>query len=127
MAGVRLGHSGLRNTTLVLFHPVKKYKNGPYLCPKCGTSHVYKSYHLDLDDQGTVIVSVGVFNALRELGLPGLTILNEVAKPPPQHLAVGGVAQMVGSLVSAKDAKKTFGRLDIVKNRLLKPRLKAHE
>lgn len=121
MAGVRLGHETLRNGTLVLFHPVKKYKNGPYLCPKCNLAHVNKSYHLDLDDQGTVIVSIGVFNALRELGLPGLTVLNEVAHPPTQNLSVGGAAI---AIAPATYEEVKGNRFTVIKNKLFSPRVK---
>lgn len=125
MAGVRLGHDTARNQTVVLFHPVKRYKNGPYLCPKCGTAHVFKSYHLDFDDQGTTIVSIGVFNALRELGLPGLTIMGEVLKPPPQHLSMGGQT-IVGELVTAEEFKRG-NRLSVLKNKIFAPRIKQYE
>jgi hypothetical protein len=124
LAGIRLGHESLKNVTYVIFHPVQKYKV-PYLCGKCQATHTYKSYHLDLDDQGTVIVSHGVFDALREVGLPGLQVLNEVQKPPPQHLSFGGPV-MAGNLVSAEDAKKSFGRLTVIKNKLLQPRSKPY-
>jgi hypothetical protein len=124
MAGVRLGHESLRNTTYVIFHPYQKYKV-PYICGKCNTTHKFKAYHLDLDDQGAVIVSHGVFNALRAVGLPGLRVLNEVEKPPPQHLSFGAT-EVVAALVSADDAKKSFGRLTVIKNKLIQPRSKPY-
>ena len=53
------------------------------VCPTCHTVHERKTYHLNLDDTGAVIVSPVVFERLKEIGLAGLEIVNEVAKPPP--------------------------------------------
>lgn len=89
MPGVRLGHETLRGVTYTVEHPTRRYKE-PYLCPACGTVHLRKTYHLRLDGDGTVIVSREIFQRLRQAGLPGLVVLNEVKHPPNQTLQIDG-------------------------------------
>ncbi len=89
--GVRLFHESLRNCVYVVVHPTKGYKH-PYLCPTCNKQHERKSIHLNLDSEGSVIVSSGVLEDLRQAGMPGLTIANEVTNPPMQTLFMGSQA-----------------------------------
>ncbi len=86
--GVRLFHESLRNCTYVVVHPTKVYKP-PHLCPTCNKHHERKSIHLNLDSEGSVIVSAGVLKDLQQAGMPGLSISNEVKDPPMQTLFMG--------------------------------------
>lgn len=86
--GVRLFHKSAKSGTLVIIHPTRRYRQ-PFACPKCEKVHTRKAIHLNLDDQGSVIVSLGVLKELKEAGMPGLAIANEVNNPPPQTLYVG--------------------------------------
>lgn len=120
MPGVRLAHETLRGQTLVLVHPTKRYRV-PYLCPRCNEVHERKTVHLDLDGEGTVIVSPGVFEELREMGLPGLRVMNEVRRPPAQVISVGGSVAVIESR-SRMEVQVAGGRLTVLKNKLLAPR-----
>ena len=71
---------------LTVVHP-KPYLV-PLLCGVCGFPHTTKTYHLNLDSQGAVIVSETVYERLKEVQLAGLTLANSVLVPPP--LTVGG-------------------------------------
>lgn len=87
MPGIRLGHTEARSGLYLVEHPTRKYRV-PLTCSTCGIVHVRKTYHLHLDAEGTVIVSPGVFERLREAGLPSLEIMGEVENPPPMTLQI---------------------------------------
>lgn len=89
MPGVRLTHETLRGVRVTVEHPTRAYR-APLMCPACGTTHRKKTYHLDLDGEGSTIVSPEVLQRLREAGLPGFSISNEVKRPPAQRVSVGG-------------------------------------
>lgn len=86
MPGVRLKHPTLKSCTFTVIH-TRRYVV-PLLCPVCGHPHERKTYHLNLDSEGAVIVSQTVFERLKEIGLAGMQLANEVLVPPP--LTVGG-------------------------------------
>lgn len=67
-AGVRVVHPTLRNERLVMVDGERPYPV-PYLCRECGLAHTHKTYHLDLDAEGGVVVSVEVAKALERLGM----------------------------------------------------------
>lgn len=68
-------------------------------CHLCGQHH-YKTYHLELDAEGTVLVSHGVWEALKGMvphvdaatgkayPAAGFELANTVPDPPTQQLAV---------------------------------------
>jgi len=85
--GIRLAHATLRNCTWVV--PTRRKLKAPHECAVCNKTHEYKTYHLGLGDQGTVIVSVQIFERLKRLKLPELSIANEVNDPPNQTLYMG--------------------------------------
>ncbi|HEU4864645.1 MAG TPA: hypothetical protein VFT76_00230 [Actinomycetota bacterium] len=90
MAGIRIRHRTLRSC-LTIVPLVSRPMTGAslYECPHCGVVHPFKTIHLWLDDSGSVIVSRGVFDAMRTewSGPPEYDVVGEVAKPPP--LAIG--------------------------------------
>lgn len=65
----------------------------PYLCGKCGESHLVKTYHLDLDTEGITILSREILEALLQAGVE-FKVLNVVRKPPKQQLNIGGMLSM---------------------------------
>lgn len=93
MPGVRLRHATQRNAVLTIVDPTRRYQ-APYICLMCSpegavikTSHRFKTYHIKVDDVGAAIVSPEIAAKLGELqNFAGFTILEEVAKPPAQHL-----------------------------------------
>lgn len=88
MAGIRLHHPQLKNCVLAV-EAVRAYKQ-PYQCPLCGTTHLHKTIHLTLDNEGDVIVSRKAWNELKDLpGLP-VEMQNPVKEPPAIVLSMDG-------------------------------------
>ena len=88
MAGIRVRHPTARSGLFLVKH-YRKYKV-PLVCNRCHEIHIQKTYHLDLDDTGCAIVSPVVLERLKEVGLAGFQILNEVKSPPPITLNIPG-------------------------------------
>lgn len=87
MPGVRIVHQNpnLRNVTVTITHPYLPYPT-PQLCPTCNILHHTKTYHLNLDDQASTIVSHTVLERLKQIGngsVPGFDIEAEIQNPPP--------------------------------------------
>lgn len=82
--GVRLKHKFLTNTLYTFSVRWRPYSR-PFLCPTCNITHEFKTYHLQLDDQGCVIISTGILKRLLEVGLERLelSVMNVISKPPP--------------------------------------------
>jgi hypothetical protein len=79
--GIRVQHTTARNTRFSVVEPQPYEK--PYVCPKCRTTHQFKTHHLDLDETGAAIVSPGVYERIRgTLALNGFRLANAVEKPP---------------------------------------------
>ena len=90
MPGVRIRHVSLRGVTVTVLHH-RPYRT-PVLCSLCKVAHEHKTYHITLDGEGTAIVSPRVLARLKEVGLPGFTVENEVPAPPPMTLSMNGHA-----------------------------------
>jgi hypothetical protein len=87
MPGLRLTHPTLRGVRLTVEVPNRRY-TAPMACSSCNAFHERKTYHLDLDGEGAVIVSPEVWGQLQKV--PGLELRfsNPVAKPPSRTLAL---------------------------------------
>jgi hypothetical protein len=58
-------------------------------CRLCGHPHQCKTYHLQLDGEGTVIVSTTIWAHMRKLfDHGGFEAVNVVAEPPAQGLTI---------------------------------------
>ena len=93
--------------------PIKADPN--QVCHHCGAPHEYKTYHLQFDQDSTVIVSHGIWNRLQTLfDNGGLEAVNDVAKPPTQTIVVPSAQAHVTSRMSelAKEARHGTGRAD---------------
>lgn len=90
MAGIRLRHPHFARVTLVVELP-SRYPR-PYDCPRCRKLHEYKAIHLQLDDQGCVIVARPVYEKLLQVHLAGMEVVNEVPRPP--DMAIGAIEQL---------------------------------
>lgn len=90
MPGVRLRHDELHDCLYLVEIPWRPYKT-PFICPTCQTTHHNKTYHLWLDNEGCVIVTETIYQRLTEAGLPNMTMVNVVEKPPRIVLDMGGV------------------------------------
>lgn len=87
MSGIRLLHATGRNCVVTIEHPYRPLPS-PQLCPTCQVLHPRKTYHLWLDDSGGTVVSLGVFEALKQCGLPNLAIEAEVERPPSATISL---------------------------------------
>ena len=87
MPGVRIQHPVQRNVRYTVVEGDRPYP-APYQCTPpaiggCGSVHLWKTHHLNLDEQGAVIVSETVFNRIRgRLLADGFVVTNEVERPP---------------------------------------------
>ena len=87
MPGIRVQHPTQKNVRYTVVEGDKPYPV-PYTCTPpefggCGSTHLFKTHHLNLDDTGAVILSPGVFDRIKHrLDDRWLLIANEVAKPP---------------------------------------------
>lgn len=88
MPGIRLHHPTKRNVVLVC--PTDEFSANPHRCELCNEVHLVRTLHLRLDHRGDVIVAPPVFRRLRRAGLHfyGLTIENEVKRPPGQAVSL---------------------------------------
>lgn len=87
MPGVRLRHPTRRNERFVATDNRRPYRV-PYACLECGTTHECKTYHLELDDEGTVIVSKEIADRLLTLNGGEFEFANVVENPPAQTLTM---------------------------------------
>lgn len=83
MPGVRIRHATL-HSCLVLVPDLSRSLRRPYQCPTCNTVHTCKTYHLNLDSDGTVIVSPEIWERLKGIQDHDFSLENEVPNPPPQ-------------------------------------------
>lgn len=87
MPGIRVQHSTQRNVRYTVVEPNIPYPTA-YTCTPpefggCGSTHLFKTHHLNLDETGSVIVSTGVYERIKDrLALDGFVVTNEVKRPP---------------------------------------------
>lgn len=87
MPGIRVQHPTQHDVRYTVVDQSKPYPE-PYHCTSpefggCGSTHLFKTHHLNLDHTGAVILSQGVYDAIRSrLEMDGFTVTNEVKKPP---------------------------------------------
>ncbi len=102
--GIRIRHKSLKSVMLVIrdqSRPLKQTNGKPLPqnfvidpCRTCGTPHDVKTYHLDLDGEGTIIVSTTVYEKLQALAdHGGFEFVNRVVNPPAQELKIPLVLQ----------------------------------
>ena len=87
MPGIRVQHPTARSVRYTVVDSKVPYPV-PYVCTPpalggCGSTHQFKTHHLNLDETGSAIVSEGVFERIRDrLKLDGFSAYTEVAQPP---------------------------------------------
>jgi hypothetical protein len=88
MPGVRLVHPNRAYWGKRLVIEVQKRKPEPEFCHECSEIHPFKTYHLKLESDGSVIVSTVIRdNLLKAIPpLAGMLEMNEVTNPPTQEL-----------------------------------------
>lgn len=101
MAGVRVQHPTVRNARFTVVEKNNPYR-APYQCTPpdlggCGSTHLFKTHHLNVDETGSVIIGDILYQRIKHLlVLNGFTEQNVVQKPPPIGIVVGGGAAAVG-------------------------------
>jgi hypothetical protein len=94
MAGVRVRHPTAHDVRYTVVEKDKPYPV-PYQCTPpamggCGSVHLFKTHHLNLDSTGGVLIGDVLFERIRNrLALDGFVMDGHVAKPPPVTLGVG--------------------------------------
>jgi hypothetical protein len=94
MSGIRVQHPTQRNVRYTIVDQNQPYPE-PYTCTPpefggCGSVHLFKTHHLNLDDVGAVIVSTGVYDRIKaRLAIDGFALTNEVKKPPTLGIGMG--------------------------------------
>jgi len=88
LSGLRLHNPAASSVTYTLVDGSRPYQQ-PIECWRCGRTHEFKTYHLDLDATGHVIVSAEIWDRLQRIPGNPFTLESEVKKPPKQHLALG--------------------------------------
>lgn len=87
MPGVRVQHPVARSCRFTVVEKDNPYRE-PYTCTPpefggCGSVHLFKTHHLNLDDTGAAIVGQELYERIRPLlVVNGFTEANVVAKPP---------------------------------------------
>jgi hypothetical protein len=93
VAGVRVQHPTARNARFTIAEP-KPYR-APYPCPPpefggCGSTHLFKTHHLNVDETGAAIVGDVLYGRIRHLLVAaGFAEANVVAKPPTLGIGLG--------------------------------------
>jgi len=94
MAGVRVQHPTARSVRFTIVESDRPYPE-PYPCPApefggCGTTHVFKTHHLNLDGTGAVIIGDKLYEKIRGiLALNQFSETNIVEKPPTMAVGIG--------------------------------------
>jgi len=110
MPGIRVQHPMARNVRYTIVEPHIPYGR-PFDCPPpaaggCGSTHLFKTHHLNIDGEGAVIVSTGVFDRIkRRLVLDGFVVTNEVAAPPT--IVIGPGAPTWGDIPIVRSPSST--------------------
>ena len=87
MPGVRLRHPTRRSERFIVTDNRRPY-TVPYACLECGITHANKTYHLRLDDAGTVIVSNEIADRLLSINGGEFEFANVVENPPAQVITI---------------------------------------
>jgi hypothetical protein len=93
VAGVRIQHPAARSCRFTIVEGDRPYPV-PYQCTPpefggCGSTHLFKTHHLNVDAQGSVIVGDVLYQRIRRLlELNGFTEANVVERPPALGLGL---------------------------------------
>ena len=97
MPGLRIQHPTARNVRFTVVQGDRPYGK-PFTCAPpefggCGSTHLFKTWHLNLDGTGSVILSSEGYDLIKPiLMLNGFRVTNTVKKPPTQGI---GMAPLV--------------------------------
>lgn len=95
MAGVRVIHESARNARFTVVERDRPYPSGPQQCTPpefggCGSVHLFKTHHLNIDETGSAIVGDELYERIKYLlFLNGFSESNIVEKPPTLGIGIG--------------------------------------
>ena len=93
MAGVRIQHPTARNCRFTVVESQRPYPV-PYQCTPpefggCGSMHIFKTHHLNLDETGSVIIGDTLYQKIKShLVANGFTETNVVQRPPTMGIGL---------------------------------------
>lgn len=94
MAGVRVQHPTARNCRFTIVEKERPYSQ-PRECTApefggCGSVHIFKTHHLNIDETGSAIVGDVLFHKIKHLLLlNGFVESNIVKRPPALGIGLG--------------------------------------
>lgn len=103
MPGVRIQHPTARDCRMTVVEKANPYRQ-PYTCTPpdlggCGSVHLFKTHHINLDGTGAGIVSQTVYDRIKPiLDAQGVATSGEVANPPTIGIGLGTGAGAWGSI-----------------------------
>lgn len=95
MAGIRISHPTVRNARFNVVENDRPYPSGPQHCTPpefggCGSVHLFKTHHLNIDETGSVIVGDELYEKIKQhLAAAGFVWANVVDKPPTLGIGLG--------------------------------------
>jgi hypothetical protein len=95
MAGVRVTHPTARNCRFTVVESDRPYRE-PYHCTPpdlggCGSVHLFKTHHLNLDETGSVTIGDVLYQKIRpHLVANDFAEANIVKKPPTMGIGLAG-------------------------------------
>lgn len=101
MAGIRIQHPTAHDCRFNIVENDRPYPSGPQQCTPpefggCGSVHVFKTHHLNLDSTGSAIVGDVLYEKIKlHLIAAGFRETNVVQKPPT--LGIGLAPQAPGT------------------------------
>lgn len=113
MAGIRVTHFAVRNARFTVVESDRPYPRGPQQCTPpefggCGSTHLFKTHHLNIDETGSAIVGDVLYERIKHLLVAnGFTESNVVAKPPTLGVGIGAAVPGSGA----------WGNIPIVRGR----------
>lgn len=103
MAGIRITHPTVRNARFTVVESDRPYPSGPQQCTPpefggCGSVHLFKTHHLNIDEVGSAIIGDVLYEKLKLLLVAnGFSESNVVHKPPTLGIGVGTPAPGTGA------------------------------
>lgn len=106
--GIRIRHKTLKGVMLVVRDIDRPFDKPPGYefpdCTICENPHECKTYHLQLDDEGAIIVSPTIYDNLMKLDdRGGFYMVNTVAKPPTQVIQVPLMKELLKAFEMPKE------------------------
>ena len=112
MAGIRVVHATVRDARFTVVEKDRPYQTPQQCTPPefggCGSTHIFKTHHLNIDGQGAAIVGDVLYEKIKHLLYAnGFSESNIVVKPPTLGIGIG----------QANPGSGAWGNIPIVRGR----------